>query len=61
MSANLPLRKVVSEALIKSVKKGIVATVGESSLTSSELHTIVFEIANIDKRTMYGKTSNITR
>ena len=44
-TADGPWQNRVSEALVKSVKRAIAATIHESILTFSELQTVLFEIA----------------
>ena len=46
-SADAPWQNGVTEALIRSVKRGIEFSVGENALTFSELQTVLFEIANL--------------
>ena len=46
-SADAPWQNGCSEALIKSVKRAMVISVGDSKLTSLELQTAFFEVANL--------------
>ena len=46
-SADSPWQNGVSETLIKSVKRSLKIIIGESTLTSGELQTMFYEVANI--------------
>ena len=46
-SADAPWQKRVTEALIRSVKRAINASIGDSILTFSELQTVLYEVANL--------------
>ena len=46
-SADPPWQNGVTEALIRSVKRAIYASIGDSILTFSELQTVLYEVANL--------------
>ena len=46
-SADAPWQNGVTEALIRSVKRAINASIGDSILTFSELQTVLYEVANL--------------
>ena len=46
-SADAPWQNGVTEALIRSVKRAINASIGDSTLTFSELQTVLYEVANL--------------
>ena len=45
--ADAPWQNGVTEALIRSVKRAVEFSIGENTLTFSELQTVLFEIANL--------------
>lgn len=48
-SSDAPWQNGVSEALIKSVKRSLNATVGDNTFTFSELQTIFFDLTNLKR------------
>ncbi|XP_076043711.1 uncharacterized protein LOC143026818 [Oratosquilla oratoria] len=46
-SADAPWQNVVSETLIRSVKRSLKVMIGENTLTFGELQTVFFEVANL--------------
>lgn len=46
-SAEAPWQNDCSEALIRSMKRALTITIGDSRLTFGELQTVLFEIANL--------------
>lgn len=46
-SADAPWQNGISEALIKSVKRSLNVSIGESKLSFAELQTVLFEVANL--------------
>ena len=54
-TADAPWQNGVSEALVKSVKRAIAEAIHESTLTFSELQTVLFEIANLINERSIGR------
>ena len=57
-SADAPWENGCSEALIKSVKRGLLLAVGSAILTFSELQTVMFETANLVNERPIGMKSD---
>ena len=55
MPADAPWQNGTSESLIRSVKRSLKAAIGESILTFSELHTALFEVANLINKRPIGR------
>ena len=53
--ADAPWQNGTSEALVKSVKKAIVAAIGESIMTFSELQTVCYEAADLVNERPIGR------
>ena len=54
-AADAPWQNGVSEALVKSVKRGITAAISDHVMTFSELQTVGFEVANLVNERPIGR------
>jgi len=53
--ADAPWRNGITEALVKSVKKGLTVAIGDNVMTFSELQTVCFEAANLVNERPIGR------
>ena len=53
--ADAPWQNGISEALVKTIKRSLTLTIGESILTYSELQTVCFETANLVNERPIGR------